>query len=88
MKNLLELNDKLLVDSTEYIETEDGSKVREPEFIAEFYKNAESRVTKEIEAKLSDLAKEGALPLTTLVCASCTEKYEIPLEFDYSRFFA
>lgn len=88
MKKLLDLNDKLLVDSTEYIETEDGIKVREPEFIAEFFKNAESRVTKDIETRLGELSKQGALPLSTLSCPSCTHQYQIPLEFDYARFFA
>lgn len=87
MKKILNLNDKLLIDSTEYIETEDGTKVTEPEFISDFYKNAESRVTKAIETRLAEIAVSGALPPTQLFCASCSHQYEIPLEFDYASFF-
>ena len=88
MQNLLNANIQLLVNSTDYIETEDGQRVREPEFLTEFYKNAESRVTKDIEIRLAEIAKEGALPLIDLGCAACGKEYQTPLEFDYARFFA
>jgi hypothetical protein len=88
MKKLLDANIQMLVNSTEYIETEDGIKVKETAHLEEFYKNAESRVTKEIEAKLSEIAKEGALPLIDLSCTDCNKEYQTPLEFDYARFFA
>jgi hypothetical protein len=88
MQKLLDLNNKLIVDSTKYIETEDGSKVRDPVYIAEFYSNAEGRVTKLIEKRLTEIAAEAALPLTKLTCTDCNTGFEIPLEFDYARFFA
>jgi hypothetical protein len=88
MQKLLDLNNKLIVDSTEYIETEDGSKVKDPVYIAEFYSNAEGRVTKLLEKRLSEIALEAALPLTKLNCTDCDTGFEIPLEFDYARFFA
>jgi hypothetical protein len=87
MMRLLELNNSMLVSGTEYIETEDGTKVTDPEFIGEFYKNAESMVIKKIEEKLKTLAEEAAVPTSTIVCGSCSHNYEVPLEFDYSRFF-
>jgi len=87
MKRLLDLSDRLLIDSTEYIETEDGSKVTDVGFITEFYRNAERGVTKALETRLREIADEGALPPNKLKCSSCTHEYEIPLEFDYSRFF-
>lgn len=87
MKNLLNASIQLLVNSTEYIEIEDGQRVREVEFLTEFYKNSESRVTKEIESRLAEIAKEGALPLIDLGCAACGKEYQTPLEFDYARFF-
>jgi hypothetical protein len=87
MKKLLELNDQMLVDSTDYIETEDGVRVKDPEFIKEFYKNAESSVSRSLQQRLSEFAKEAELPKTKLACTSCGDKYEVPLEFDYSRFF-
>lgn len=88
MKTIMDLTEQLLVDSTEYIETEDGTKVTQPEYIKEFYKNSESRVTKLIEDRLAEIAKEGALPMFKLNCSSCNSEYSVPLEFDYSRFFA
>jgi hypothetical protein len=88
MKNLLESNTALMVNSTEYIETEDSVRVTETEFIEEFYKNAENKLTKLIEAKLSDLAKEGALPPSSLGCDDCKENYNVPIAFDYASFFA
>ena len=88
MKKLLDASTDLLVKSTEYIETEDGTRVAEPVFIKEFYNNAESRVTKLLEARLEEISKEGALPLIELTCTGCEHKYKTSLNFDYSRFFA
>lgn len=88
MKKLLEASTQLLVDSTEYIETEDGVRVKEAEYLKEFYTNASSQVTKHIEERLTEIAKEGALPLLDLTCNECHTPYKTPLEFDYSRFFA
>lgn len=88
MKKLLEASTDLLVKSTEYIETEDGTRVKEPQYIKEFYDNAESRVTKVIEARLEEIAKEGALPMLDLKCTNCEHEYQNSLNFDYSRFFA
>ena len=88
MANMLEANLNLLVNSTEYVETEDGVRVKEIEFIKEFYQNSESQLTKQIEEKLSEFAKEGALPPIHLGCSGCSKEYDTPLEFDYARFFA
>jgi hypothetical protein len=87
MRKLLDLNNDMLVDSTEYIETEDGVRVKDPEFLKEFYRNAESRVTRDLQGRLAEIAKEAEMPAITLACTSCTQSYNVPLEFDYSRFF-
>jgi hypothetical protein len=88
MKNLLEANTNSMVNSTEYIENEDGIKVTDPDHIREFYQNASAQVTKFIEKRLADIATEGALPLSTVGCAKCQQTFQVPLEFDYARFFA
>lgn len=88
MIKLLDLNEQVLVDSTEYIETEDGTLVDDPAFIKEFYKNADGAVTRDVEKRLLDISTEGALPLTNLSCTSCQHEYSVPMEFDYSSFFA
>ena len=88
MKTLLDLNERILVESIEYIETEDGTRVVEPDYIKDFFRNASGQVNKEIESRLELIAKEGALPTSKLQCSDCKASYEVPIEFDYSRFFA
>lgn len=87
MLTLLELNDNLLVSGTEYIEIEDGTQVSNPDYIKEFYKNANGQVVKNIEARLNEISKESAIPASSVTCGSCSHVYDIPVEFDYSRFF-
>lgn len=88
LRNLLDASIEQLVNSTDYILTEDGTKVQECEYLTEFYKNADSKVTRVIEKRLADIAIEGALPMTHLGCSACGKEYDTPLEFDYARFFA
>jgi T4 bacteriophage base plate protein len=90
MQRIIELNRSLLVKGTEFIQTEDGLKVTDPEYINEFYENAETRVTNKIEKHLQKLAEEAALPLMEIICGNeeCGLNFKMPLEFDYSSFFA
>lgn len=90
MQRIIDLNRALLVKATEYIETEDGLKVADPNFIKEFYENAETQLVTKVEKHLQALAEEAALPLMDLVCGSeeCGKEFKLPLEFDYSSFFA
>lgn len=87
MTAVIELNDQLLTNSTEYIETEDGERVTAKNFIEDFYKNADRRVTKTLEEKLKSLVKEGTLPEPNITCSSCGHNFTAPIEFNYSRFF-
>ena len=90
MRKILALNEKQLVDSTEYIMLPDGQKVSNSDHIREFYQKASGKVTKLIGKKLEKFIKDGAIPLIKLACTNeeCKKSYSIPLEFDYSRFFA
>lgn len=88
MKTLLDLNTQALVNSTDSIEMEDGTKVANPEYISEFYKNTSGKVAKQVETHLAALAAQAAIPPTDITCGSCGNKFSVPLEFDYSRFFA
>jgi hypothetical protein len=87
MKNMLEANLGLLVNSTEYIETEDGVRVKEKEFIREFYQNSNTQATKLIEEKLAEFSRIGSLPPVHLGCSECQKEFDTALEFDYARFF-
>jgi predicted Zn-ribbon and HTH transcriptional regulator len=87
LKAIIDLNNNLMTSSTEYIEIEDGTRVTNPDHISDFYRNAESKVTKLIEEKLNDIARNGSMPPIDLKCTDCGFEYKTPLEFDYSRFF-
>ena len=87
MDRLIDLNLKSLTESTEYIEADDR-KVREKEFIYDFYNNASAHVTKAVRERLDELAKEAVLPKVGVICESCEKDYEISVEFNYSSFFA
>lgn len=88
LNRLIKLNAKLLVDTTEYIEIpESGTVVTEPEFIEEFYFNCDAEICKEVQARLVEINKEGAVKPQTGECTNCSGKYDISLLFDYSSFF-
>ena len=87
VSRVLELNDALLLASTESITDEDGEVISDRDFIGEYYKNAPSTAIKTIRERLDQIAKEGALPISQLQCNECHKAYELPLVFDYSSFF-
>jgi hypothetical protein len=86
---LVDLNAKLLVDNTEYIEiVNTGSIVKEPEFIEEFYFNCDADLCKELQAKIAEVNKEGAIKPQSGTCTNCNETFDVSLTFDYASFFA
>lgn len=85
---LVDLNAKLLVDNTEYIEIiNTGAMVNKSEFIEEFYFNCDADLCKDLQAKISELNREGAIKPQTGTCSNCTQNYDIALTFDYASFF-
>lgn len=87
MDKLYKLGINSCTSSTDYIETEDGSRVTEPEFINEFYSNAESSLIKQMQAKVSEFAQEAKPETLNLQCQKCTKQYKVDLTFDYANFF-
>ena len=87
MDRLLELNMEGLVASTEYIETEDGQRVEDNDFLLEFYSNAPATTIKTVRNRIEEIAKEGALPKVGVVCEACEKTYEVNIEFNYTSFF-
>jgi hypothetical protein len=85
---LVDLNAKLLVDNTEYIELVDtGVIVNQPEFIEEFYFNCDADICKELQARIAEVNREGAIKPQTGNCSNCGESFDIALTFDYASFF-
>ena len=88
ISRLVDLNAKLLVDTTDYIEIADnGIIVNEPEYIKEFYFNCDAEICKELQTKITDINREGAIKPQTGNCSNCTEAYDVSLTFDYASFF-
>jgi hypothetical protein len=89
LERLIELNTKILVDNTEYVElTDSGTIVNDPEHIKEFYLNCDSDICKELRKQIEQVNREGALRPQQAQCEDCAKSYEVPLTFDYSNFFA
>lgn len=86
---LVDLNSKLLVDNTEYIEIVDsGTIVDDPEFIAEFYFNCDAELCKVLQQRLIEINQEGAIKPQEGTCSNCAKTFSVNLTFDYSSFFA
>lgn len=86
---LVDLNAKLLVDNTEYIEiTNSGTVVSESEFIEEFYFNCDADLCKDLQAKIAEVNREGAIKPQSGTCSNCNTAYDVTLTFDYASFFA
>ena len=75
------------VQSTEFIELGDGTRVTEAEYIKEFYQNAESAFVKQLQTKISSLAEQAKPEKLHLSCQECQSAYDLDLTFDYSNFF-
>lgn len=87
MNRLVNLGIASVVESTEYIELEDGDRIVKKEFIQEFYENAESNVIKSIQESLGNIAAGARIKPVKLQCNECSEAYDLELEFDYANFF-
>jgi hypothetical protein len=88
MQKIVNLNIKILTDSTEYIETEDGTLVTDQSYIIEFYNNCETSVVQAVQEKLTALLESTRIPPVDVACDACQAPFSIPLAFDYSSFFA
>ena len=87
LKRLVALNIQIVTDSTEYIETEHGQKVHSPEYIKEFYENADNRILKTVQNHLEKINKDAEVPAQQVQCEDCTKGYAVNVTFDYSNFF-
>lgn len=89
LDKIIELNISILTDSTESIETNDGSSVKEPAFIQEFYKNCDSKIIKAVRARLEELSKSAGITPVKVNCKNeeCTKEFDVTLTFDFASFF-
>lgn len=88
LTRIVDLNLDILVNSIEYIETEDNSIVTDPAFIKEFFQNCDTEIVHQLQDRLEEISKSAGLPDIENSCPECEKSYKIPLEFDYANFFA
>lgn len=88
LAKLVDLNIQICANCTDYILTEDGTKVSDIGFITEFYNMADFKVMRHIQDKLKEIAAQATLKPIDVTCKACENKYQIPMDFDYANFFA
>jgi len=88
MERILDLTAESMASATEYIQTAEGDRVTERDFILEYYRNSSSSVTKAITEHLAKLNEQGSVQPVDVNCESCNHPFQIRLDFDYSSFFA
>ena len=88
LAKLVDLNIQICANCTDYILTEEGVKVTDPEYIKDFYNMADFRVMRTIQDRLKEIAASAALKPFDVTCKACENKYQIPMDFDYANFFA
>jgi hypothetical protein len=88
MERLMSMSIDTVTKSTESITTNDGTVVTDRAFITDFYKNADSSVIRNVQKRLGVIASEVAMKPQKTNCSECGKEYSIPLDFNYSSFFA
>lgn len=87
MKRLVEFGVESCVASTESIVIDTQESVTDPEFIAEFYRNAEAEAVKKLQNRINELVQDAKPKPVSLMCKSCNTSYTSELSFDYANFF-
>lgn len=87
MKKLIELNLESLANSTDYIETPEGSRVTNKEHIKDFFDNTPTKTIKAMRERLDAIAAEAAIPNVQVQCEACDNTYSVGVEFNYTSFF-
>jgi len=89
MDRLVDLNFDVLAECTEYIVMDDNpeEKIKNKEYILEFYKNIPSALVNQIQTTYTTIARQGALQPVKTRCGGCNEEMDMNIEFDYSNFF-
>ncbi len=87
LKAITELTIKLISKTIDYIETPDGSKVSEKEFIEDFLKNCDKDTFNLVKDYNAELKAQTNLKPLALQCGECNHQYEQPFTLNVSDFF-
>jgi len=90
---LTTLSDDILMSNIEYIETPNGERVSDRTQIAQFIKNANAKLMRELGDRLVELRTQGSVKPVRLksteeqIKAGAPVSYEVPITFDNANFF-
>ncbi len=87
MQRIVDLNIKILLDSTEYVQLSDGTIVTDKNYIKEYYDNCEAKLISQVKDRLAELLNQTKLKPMEATCTACEKEISVPLNFDYSNFF-
>lgn len=87
VKKMINLNIENVSNCTDSILLDDGEVVKDPEFIREYYANAESAVIRKVQDKIKDFAKVVGIKPVDTACTDCEKNFKLNIEFDYASFF-
>ena len=88
LQKMVSINLDIIAAATDYIETEDGTKVSDCMFIRDFYENCDNKIIKSIRDRFDEIMKVVALPQPKVRCEECETEYPVEIKFDYANFFA
>lgn len=87
LKSITELTIKLISKTVDYIETPDGNKVSEKEFIVDFLRNCDKDTFNLIKDYNTQLKEQTNLKPLTIQCSECQHQYQQPFTLNVSDFF-
>ena len=87
------LNTELLINNISEITMPDGNRVTDKNHIKEFIDNADAKLIKDLEEKLSEIRSQGSIKPFTVkateehIKAGAPVTYQVPITFDNANFF-
>jgi hypothetical protein len=88
LERLLDMTVDNLVACTESVTVNSVDIVTNPEFIKEYYINADGSAIKMIQDKIKEYVTIMAIKPMQVTCPECDTTYDLNVDFDYSSFFA
>ena len=87
LQNIIDNANNIIAQCTESITLDNGTVVTNPQYIKEFYDNANNNVIKQVQKNISEFAEEIKLPPAQVQCEACEKEYKVGVEFDWANFF-
>lgn len=88
-QRILTTGTKQVINSIDYIKTEDGTKVTNTDYIREFLENCDQRYWAEIKKHLDSIRDQNDWNVIDLVCENeeCGKEFKTPFVFEQANFF-